>query len=272
MRDWRPRWAVASGPWAERIAPAAWAPRLVPLLGVVQIAFVLVWSALWITIALALLILSWTPKVPLALARRVWAPGMCRLALADVRREPLPDLDWSRPYVFAMNHQSFFDVVIAFATIPQNLRFVAKHSLKYTPFFGWYMWATGMVFVDRSDRKSAISSLAEAGRHIRAGASILVYPEGTRSRDRRIQPFKKGPFVVALEAGVPIVPIAVEGTAGIMPPGAVTLRPGSVRVKVGEPIPTAGLAEADRDALMHRVREAMIALHRDVGGPGGSPD
>ena len=252
----------------ERIAPAAWAPRLVPLLGVVQIAFVLVWSAVWITIALALLILTWSPEVPLALARRVWAPGLCRFALADVRREPLPDLDWSRPYVFAMNHQSFFDIVIAFATIPQNLRFVAKHSLKYTPFLGWYMWATGMIFVDRSDRESAIESLADAGRHIRAGASILVYPEGTRARDRRIQPFKKGPFVVALEAGVPIVPIAVEGTAGIMPPGAVTLRPGSVRVKVGEPIPTAGLTEADRDTLMHRVREAMIALHRDIGGPG----
>ena len=184
--------------------------------------------------------------------------------MADVQCEPYPEsddgIDWSKPYIFMWNHQSFFDIVIAFITTPQNIRFVAKRVLKSVPFLGWYMWATGMIFVDRSNREQAIKSLAAAGKLIRAGASILAFPEGTRSRDGRVSPFKKGPFVVALQAQVPIVPVAIEGSGAVLPRGGWRARPGRIRVKFGVPIPTAGLSEADRDQLMHRVREAIIDL------------
>ncbi len=269
MHDGQSGQESASRARADRVARARWLTRLFPLVNALQLVFTLLWSAFWITVALVLLLVTWNPDVPLALARLAWGPGLRWCAGADLRCEPLPDIDWSRPYVFAMNHQSFFDIVVAFISIPQNIRFVAKDTLRHVPFLGWYMRATGMVFVDRANREMAIASLAAAGEHIRAGASILVYPEGTRSRDRRIQPFKKGPFVVALAAGVPIVPIAIEGSGAVLPRDSFALRPGPVRVKVGEPIPTAGLTESDRDALMRRVREAMIALHRDIGGPGG---
>jgi 1-acyl-sn-glycerol-3-phosphate acyltransferase len=244
--------------------------RLYPLLNVFQAMFLVCWSVVWISLALVVLMVTLNPDAPLAMARRFWGPGLRWGALVKIEREPLPlGVDWSKPHIFVMNHQSMFDIVVAFITIPVNIRFVAKQVLKYVPFLGWYMWATGMIFVDRGNREKAVKSLAEAGARIRGGANILAYPEGTRSLDGRILPFKKGPFVVALKAGVPIIPVAIVGSGTCLPKGGFNLRAGTVRVKFGQPIPTAGLGDDDRDRLMHQVRDAMIDLNLAIGGPGG---
>jgi 1-acyl-sn-glycerol-3-phosphate acyltransferase len=243
--------------------------RLYPLLNVLQALFLVFWSVVWISAALVVLIVTMNPDAPLAMARMFWGPGLAWGALIDIQRDPLPDVDWDQPHIFVMNHQSMFDIVAAFIAIPVNIRFVAKEVLKYVPFLGWYMWATGMIFVDRSNRTKAVKSLAAAGQRIRDGANILAYPEGTRSTDGRILPFKKGPFVVALQAGVPIIPVAIDGSGRLLPRGGFRLRKGVVRVKFGQPIPTAGLGDDDRDALMHRVRDALIDLHTAIGGAGG---
>jgi 1-acyl-sn-glycerol-3-phosphate acyltransferase len=186
--------------------------------------------------------------------------------------EPLPEVDWSKPHIFLMNHQSAFDIPVAFAVIPVNIRFIAKHVLKWIPFLGWYMAGTGMIFLNRSNRREAMRSLKLAGERIRAGSNILAFPEGTRSKDGRILPFKKGSFVLAVEAGVPIIPIAVEGTRGMLPKGSIRLRRHSLRVKVGQPISTAGIKGAERETLMNQVRDVIIQLHRDIGGEGGVPE
>lgn len=224
------------------------------------------WTAWWITVALVLRVLTFSPRLPLLLARRVWAPGILWFAGGRLQVEPLPDLDFSRPHVFAMNHQSLLDICCAFVAIPTGLRFVAKHSLAYVPFLGWFMWATGMVFINRGDRFKAMASLKEAGARIRAGASILMYPEGTRSRDGSILPFKKGPFLVALEAGVPVVPVAIHGSAQVLPATGLALRPGTIRVKLGTPIPSEGKGRVE---LLSQVRTAVVALNRELGGTGG---
>jgi 1-acyl-sn-glycerol-3-phosphate acyltransferase len=175
-------------------------------------------------------------------------------------------LDWSKPHIFVMNHQSMLDIACAFTALPTNLRFVAKSSLKYVPFLGWYMWMTQMIFVDRSNKKRAFKSLVEAGRRIREGASILVYPEGTRSKDGGILPFKTGSFALALEAQVPLVPVAIDGSLRVAPPGSAAFRPGRVRMKVGLPISTENRPRQAREALSREVREALIELHREIGG------
>jgi 1-acyl-sn-glycerol-3-phosphate acyltransferase len=190
---------------------------------------------------------------------------------ARLEVEPLPDLPWDRPHVYAMNHQSALDIPVAFTALPVNLRFVAKHTLKYVPFLGWYIALTGMIFIDRSNRTRAMQSLDEAGRKIRAGKNILAYPEGTRSRDRRVLPFKKGPFALALSAQVPIVPVAVCGSSEVMDPSTLKLRPGTIRLKVGEPIETAGRDPEDREALLLEVRARLVALYRELGGPEAHP-
>jgi 1-acyl-sn-glycerol-3-phosphate acyltransferase len=246
--------------------------RLYPLFNVVQALFLAGWSTVWIAVALVVRIVTGSADASLAMARQFWAPGLRWIGRITIDREALPEgIDWAQPHVFVMNHQSMLDIVVAFIAIPVNIRFVAKQVLKYVPFLGWYMWATGMIFVDRSRRAQALMSLARAGERIRDGASIIAYPEGTRSLDGRIHAFKKGPFVVALKAQVPIVPVAIEGSGRCLPKGRFRPRGGTVRVKIGQPIPTAGLTDVDRDALMHRVREALIDLHRSIGGAGGEP-
>jgi 1-acyl-sn-glycerol-3-phosphate acyltransferase len=245
---------------------------LYPLLNVLQLIFLATWGAFWITLAGVMMLLTLNGSVPLMMARRFWAPMHWRINGSRLFVEPLPDIDWSKPYIFLMNHQSAMDIPVAFAVLPTNIRFIAKHVLKYVPFLGWYMAMTGMIFINRSNHREAIRSLARAGEHIRSGKSVLAFPEGTRSRDGLILPFKKGPFVIAVEAQVPIVPVAIEGSLQTLPRGWIWLRRHDIRVKVGQPIETKGLKNADRDALLRRVRDSIIQLHREIGGQGGVPE
>lgn len=233
--------------------------------------FFVAWSIFWISAALLMTLLTLNKNIALVMARKFYAPALIRAARADFRIEPLPPLDFSRPHIFVMNHQSMLDIACAFAGLPTNLRFVAKHTLKYVPFLGWYMWATGMVFVDRSKRVQAINSLAKAGKQIRDGASILAYPEGTRSRNGHILPFKKGVFMLAVESRVPIVPIAIEGSGKVAPSDGFNIQPGRVRMKVGTPIPTEHLSAKDVNALVQQVQHAIVNLHREIGGSGVAP-
>jgi 1-acyl-sn-glycerol-3-phosphate acyltransferase len=231
------------------------------LLNFLQAIFLCAWTALWISLALVAILVTFRRDAALAMARRFWGPGVLAAAGVSLTVSGGDAVDWSRPHVFVSNHQSFLDIPVAFVSLRSNLRFVAKSSLAYVPFLGWYMWATGMIFVDRGKSQHAISSMRRAGERIRAGASILAYPEGTRSRDGRVGTLKKGAFVVALEAGVPVVPIGVAGAAEVVARDGFHVRPGRVHVHVGAPILTGGLALEDRNAFVDRVRDAMVAAH-----------
>jgi 1-acyl-sn-glycerol-3-phosphate acyltransferase len=240
------------------------------LLNVVQLLFTFVWCAFWISFASLVAIVTFNKEIALWMARRCWAWPLLKFSGCRFQCDPLPDFDWKKPHIYVMNHQSMIDIPAAFYAIPANIRFVAKEQLKWVPFIGLFIWVTGMIFVDRSRRARAVASLEKAAQRIRSGASIIAYPEGTRSSDGRILPFKKGPFVLALAAGVPIVPIAIEGSGKVSPKGRQwAFRPHEVRMKVGRPIPTAGLKAEDRDPLIHQVRAEMISLHREIGGKGG---
>ena len=241
------------------------------VLSLLQLLFLVLWLVFWIIAAGLVALLTLNGEFPLVMARRYWAPMYWRITGSPLLVETLPELDWHRPHVFVLNHQSALDIPVAFAVLPVNIRFIAKQALKWVPFLGWYMAGTGMIFINRSNGRAALRSLRQAGERIRAGANLLVFPEGTRSQDGRILPFKKGPFALALEAGVPIVPIALEGTLAMLPPRGFRLCPHPIRVKMGAPIPTAGRSGSEREALMNEVREAMIQLHRDIGGAGGVP-
>lgn len=239
-----------------------------PVINALQLLLIIAWTILWTSLAMILTLVTFNGDIALVMARRIYAPGVIAIVLARFKPDPLPDIDWSRPHIFVMNHESELDIVCAFSALPANLRFIAKHSLRYVPFLGWYMSLTKMIFVDRSNRRNAMKSLAQAGARIREGANIIAFPEGTRSRTRQILPFKKGPFMLALEAQVPIIPIAAD-TGGVLKPGRFKARPGVVRMKIGQPIETAGRTQQQRDALMEEVRAAIIQLHKDIGSKGG---
>jgi len=210
--------------------------------------------------------LTFNRELPLVMARRCWSPALVRATFGHFTIDPLPPIDWKKPHIYVMNHQSMLDIPIAFVAIPANLRFIAKHSLKYIPFVGWFIWFTRMVFVDRGNRSQALKSLTAAGNRIRErGISVIAYPEGTRSRDGSILPFKKGVFMLALQSQVPIVPVCIEGSGAVLPSDGFRIRPGNVRMKVGTPIQTAG-RDGGLEPLMNEVREALIGLHRELSG------
>lgn len=237
-----------------------------------QHTFIAVWSMFWISLAAVLSLVTFNRELPLVMARRCWAGGIWRITGSRLRVEPLPDIDWSTPHVFVMNHQSMMDIPCAFETIPANIRFVAKHSLKYVPFLGWFMSLTKMIFINRSNRRAAVRSLREAGQRIREGANILAFPEGTRSPDGKILPFKKGPFVLALESGVPIIPVAIDGTGKVLSRHGLSLRPAEIRMKLGMPISTRDRSPRERESLLFEVRDALIQLHLEIGGAGGDAE
>lgn len=201
---------------------------------------------------------------------RAWAGAIGRVSgmNAQVSYEaPLPE----GPCIFVCNHQGTMDIIALFVGLGAHRRFVfaAKKEVFRIPFLGWFVGAAGYIKVDRADRAAAVKSLQAGGELIRGGRSVVVFPEGTRSRDGSILPFKKGPFMLALHAGVPIVPVAIEGSLQMNPRGSLYLCPNPVRMLVGAPIPTSGLGVADRDDLIRRVRSSIIRQHRRLGGLGG---
>lgn len=240
-----------------------------PLLNLAQWSFFALWSLFWMSAAIVYgTVFFRDAHTPLSWARRFWGAGLLWITRATLIKHegfvPQPD----QPYIFVMNHQSLFDIVAAFVSIPVNIRFIAKKTLRIIPFLGWYMLVTRMVFVDRKNHSDAIKSLDEACEKIRSGISILVYPEGTRSPDGYILPFKKGPFVMAIRSGVPIVPVAIEGCQNLLKRDTLRIQPCTIRLVIGEPIPTAGLGHPDRRALMDRVHASLVALHQSIGGKG----
>jgi 1-acyl-sn-glycerol-3-phosphate acyltransferase len=163
------------------------------------------------------------------------------------------------PFLFTPNHQSHLDILVLLGFLPGRTRFAAKRELWRHPVVGAVLDTLGMVPIDRQHPERAVEALdhAAGGR-----GSLVVFPEGTRSRTGELQPFKKGAFVLAIASGLPVVPVVCRGTRRLMPRGSrLAVVPGEVEIVIETPIPTAGLGYADRDALAERVRAAIERHH-----------
>jgi 1-acyl-sn-glycerol-3-phosphate acyltransferase len=208
------------------------------------------------------LLLTGSSRVPDTVARW-WSRASLAVCGIRLEVEGLTRLDPSRPYVLISNHQSNFDVWAAVAGLPVAIRFVAKRELLRIPLFGRALAMSGHIVIDRSDPYSAVRQInALAAQAIDGGLCVPFYAEGTRSDDGSIGPFKKGGVATAVRAGLPIVPVTVSGTRKFLPKGYAVIRPGGrVRLTVGEPISTAGMATGDLAALTERVRAVVVAAY-----------
>jgi len=229
-------------------------------------------TAICFILTVVVAIITLNPGATVLVARRLWGPILIWTGGAKVVVTGQENVDPKRPTIYVSNHQSSLDIPIHFVTVPVNFRYVAKHQLKYVPLVGWYLWFAGHIFVNRGKRDKAIASLDAAAQKIRNGTSVFLYPEGTRSDDGRVLPFKKGPFALALKSRVPVVPITIEGSGTVMPKNSWNIKPGPVYVKIGKPIDTTGFAEDDREGLAKAVRDVIIAQSLELGGKGGDPE
>ena len=163
----------------------------------------------------------------LALAR-LWSRVILGVPGVKLEVKVKSPLEPGRPYVFMPNHASMVDIWAVFVAIPASFRFIAKKQLAGIPLFGWAMAAGRFIFIDRQNAASARRSMAEAARRIGSGQSVVIFPEGTRTRDGRLGPFKKGGFHLAIDSGAAIVPVAIKGSREIMPRGAALIRAAGV--------------------------------------------
>ena len=239
---------------------------LARLHGWIVLVYAAITMAFYFFVSLPVMLLTRSGDMPIWFGRHAWGPHGLLLAGARVRVEPLPALP-DGPLIFASNHESALDIWVAFKVLPRAFRFIAKAELFRLPIFGAYMRLGGHIPVDRGNHARAVESLRQAGEAVRGGTSLVVFPEGTRSKDGRVQPFKKGPFVVAMEAGVPVVPVAISGSGHVTPKNVVAVVPGTIRVAVGAPVDPRTFPT--KEALLAEVRRQVIALHRSIGGAGG---
>jgi len=195
---------------------------------------------------------------------RVWARSLLGIAGVRVKVEGLEKLTPGASYVFASNHLSYMDTPVILAHIPADFRFMAKDGLFKIPLLGTHLGQAGHIPVPRGDPRAAVKTMSLAADTIRArNISLLIFPEGGRSHDAILQPFKDGGAYIAIKAGVPLVPLAISGTHEILAMHSATFHRGAVTLRIGEPISTTGMTLHDRKSLTETARqEVVVMLHR----------
>ncbi len=192
---------------------------------------------------------------------KLWSRVNLFLSGVSVEVRGIEHIKKGQPYIVMSNHQSYYDVWALIAYLPLQLRWVMKLELREIPIFGLGCERVGHIYIDRSDSEKSHKSLEVAGEKIRAGASVVFFPEGTRSPDSSMLPFKKGGFVIALAAGVPILPITVIGGRNILRKGSMRILPGKMQIIIHEPISIEGYTRETKEELMAKVR---VVIEKDL--------
>ncbi|MCI5164887.1 MAG: 1-acyl-sn-glycerol-3-phosphate acyltransferase [Candidatus Electrothrix sp. GM3_4] len=214
-------------------------------------------------------------KVKAQVFPRTWGRLLCRIANIRVRIEGKEKLDPAKPYIFIGNHASMADIMSFSGYISHDYRWIAKKELFAIPIFGSGMQAVDFISIDRSRGREAVKSLNNAAKRIADGASVILFPEGTRSSDGHLQPFKTGAIMLALKAGVNVVPVGFNGTHQVLPKGKLLSRGGDIVLRIGTPISTKDFKAKDKQMLagiLHqKVAELLDECHLPLPEPENSP-
>jgi 1-acyl-sn-glycerol-3-phosphate acyltransferase len=232
------------------------------LLRLLHSIFLIVWAVISTVVFATLTIASrpFSRNLSLGVAR-IWIAIMVFVSGVKVDRRGLEKLDRSQTYIFMSNHISALDIPIIQASLPLRTAFMAKRELFFIPFFGWGMAVSGHISVNRQNPVKARRSMERAATTLKTGRnSLIVFPEGTRSRTGELGPFKLGVFSIAIEAGVPIVPIALQGTHEILPRGSYYIKPLPVRLSVGVPVSTSGFDRKNKAILAKLIRDRIEGM------------
>ncbi len=209
------------------------------------------------SIIIVLSFFSKTGNVPHLFAR-CWANSILWVGRTKITVTGTEKLDPDQSYIYMPNHQSNADIPLLLGRLPVQFRWLAKAELFKIPVFGRAMRGVGYISIDRSNRKLALESLERAATTIRNGTSVMIFPEGTRSRNGRILPFKKGGFILSVDSGVPIVPIIIRGTHKYMPKGHFSIRPALITMEILDPVETTGYNRKTKNELLEKIRSIFV--------------
>ena len=196
---------------------------------------------------------------------RVWSWMILKTSGIRVRVEGLENVTPNATAIYCVNHQSAMDIPVLFANLPVQFRFVAKRSLFNMPFMGWHLRRSGHIPVDRDRPREAMKSMKQVAKEIREGKSVLLFPEGHRSRDGKLLPFKAGSFYIAILAGVPIVPITINGTPNVLKPDTYHVRAGQTEMIVHPAVFTEGLSLKDAEKISEQVKGIIASRFVPAG-------
>lgn len=215
-------------------------------------------------LAIIFIVIFRQPPAMVQVFPRYWGRFIAWLSGVSITLHGIEKLEKGRPYIFAANHQSQFDIFALQGYLDFDFRWLAKLELFKIPVFGQAMRMAGYIPVDRAHSRKALKSLDEAARRIADGTSVIIFPEGTRSPDGRLQPFKAGTMVLAIKAGVPVVPVGISGTHAVLPKGKLFARSGKVEIRVGAPIETKGYTTKQKQDLARLLEEKVADLLKDA--------
>jgi 1-acyl-sn-glycerol-3-phosphate acyltransferase len=197
---------------------------------------------------------------PVHIIARIWSKSILFVSGIKVDVEGLANIDPGKSYIYMANHRSNFDIPVLLGCLPIQFRWLAKAELFKIPIFGRAMSGAGYVKIDRFNRKSAFRSIDEVAAKMKNGVSVIIFPEGTRSQDGSVKPFKKGGFIMAVDTGAPIVPIILRGTRSIMTKGSWRINPDKVVLSIEEPIDTSGFTRETKEDLIKKVRSVICEV------------
>ncbi len=189
---------------------------------------------------------------------RMWSRTLLAMSSVKVRIIGAENVLEDRPQIFMANHQSDYDIFVVLGHIPSQFRWIAKKELFKIPVFGKAMRNAGYIEIDRQHHEKALRSIDEAAEKIREGKSVMSFPEGTRSRDMTLKPFKQGAFHLAIRSGVPIIPVSLVGTGRVMQKRSLQINPGNVIMVIDKPIETKDYTIETRHELIERVRNTIL--------------
>ena len=227
----------------------------IPWVWLVFIPYLALSTIIWGIIAVIISALS--PKLAFHCGT-IWSRCLCWVNFTRVELRGKKNAEKNRSYIIMSNHQSHFDILAFYGKWGRQFRWVLKEELRKVPGLGWYCAAGGHVFIDRSSPEKAIASLNEAKSLLEGGISVMIFPEGKRSDDGRIRDFKKGGFIIALDLGLPILPVSISGSRRVLPNKTLKLFPGTITITVHPPIETTPYGPERREQLMQDVKEKIM--------------
>ena len=226
----------------------------------IRTAFIILWVVLTTAfLGVTAIVTSFFSRTgnPVHVIARIWARSILMVSRVHVSVSGLSNIEPDKSYIYMANHQSNFDIPVLLGYLPVQFRWLAKAELFKIPVFGRAMLGAGYVKIDRFNQESAFASINEAAQKMKDGVSVMIFPEGTRSRDGNIRSFKKGGFVMAVDSGVPIVPVILRGTWPIMAKNSLRINRGDVEMEIARPIDTIGYSRETKEDLMQKVRTVI---------------